>query len=347
MFDSAEWPIWLNIAVLVAAATGVWLAGTNLTRYVDEIANRTGLGHAFAGMILLGGMTSLAEIATVTTSSAIGNAPLAVNTLLGSSAINVVLLAIADGIYGRGALTSAVAGPATLFQGTLGMMAMAIVATGIAAGELAFGPVGVWSTVLTVFCFAALWLASRYDARRTWTPANDQVSIAATGAREKRKSAHSTSALIVRTAIAGFVICVAGFFLSQSADGMATQTGLGAGIIGLLLVGFTTSLPEISSITEAVRLKNYELVLGNIFGTNLFNLTLVFLADAVYTGEPVLKTAGAFEAVAALLALLLTGVFVLGLLERRDRTIWRLGYDSAAAIILFALGLLVLFPLSG
>jgi cation:H+ antiporter len=344
LFEAERLPIWLNLVILAATAVSVWLAGARLTRYVDGIANRTGLGHAFAGMVLLGGITSLAEIATVTSSSAIGNAPLAVNTLLGSSSINVMLLAIADGVYGRGALTSTVARPATLLQGTLGMMALGIVAAGLAAGEQPLGPVGVWSTALALGCLGALWLASQYDARRTWTPADDRGSAAQETSDDNVNL--SLSSLVARTVAASAVICGAGFFLSQSADALAQQTGIGSGLIGLLLVGSVTSLPEISSITEAVRLKRYELVLGNIFGTNLFNLTLIFLADAVYPGEPVLKAAGAFEAVAALLALLLTGVFVLGLLERRDKTILRLGYDSAAALVLFAIGLWVLVPLS-
>jgi cation:H+ antiporter len=87
------------------------------------------------------------------------------------------------------------------------------------------------------------------------------------------------------------------------------------------------------------------MAVGDIFGTNLFNIALIFLADLAYAGGPVLTEAGTFEAVAALLALIMTGNFVLGLLERRDRTIMRMGYDSLACIAFYAGGLLLLSSL--
>ncbi|WP_425487071.1 hypothetical protein [Microvirga makkahensis] len=64
------------------AAACVWWAGTRLTGYLDAIADRTGIGQAFAGMLLLGGITSLPEIAAASTSSWTGNASLAINNLL-------------------------------------------------------------------------------------------------------------------------------------------------------------------------------------------------------------------------------------------------------------------------
>ncbi|MFP5516993.1 MAG: hypothetical protein ACLGJC_28410 [Alphaproteobacteria bacterium] len=75
-----------------------------------------------------------------------------------------------------------------------------------------------------------------------------------------------------------------------------------------------------------------------------FATALLFLADVTCSGGPVLSEGRTFEAVATLLASLLTALFIIGLLERQDRTILRMGYDSVAAIILYALGLVVLFP---
>ncbi len=106
-----DFPIWLNAAVFAVAGFVVWGAGTRLAVLVDGIARRSGIGHAFLGMLLLGGITSLPEVATVASASYVGNASLAVNNLLGSAAINLVLLAIADAILGRDALMSVVLKP--------------------------------------------------------------------------------------------------------------------------------------------------------------------------------------------------------------------------------------------
>jgi cation:H+ antiporter len=114
-----------------------------------------------------------------------------------------------------------------------------------------------------------------------------------------------------------------------------------------VLVGFATSLPELSSIISAVRLRRYEMALGDVFGTNILTLGLIFLADLVYAGDPVLNQAGRFEAIAATLGIILTGIFLIGLLERANKTFLRMGYDAVAALLTFLAGVVLLFFVQG
>src|SRR3546814_15527051 len=95
--NAATYPLWINILIFFLAAGVIWMTGGRLTRALDAIAQGTGLEHVFVGMLLLGGITSLPELANVVTASSIGNPALAVNNLLGSSAINILLLAIEIG----------------------------------------------------------------------------------------------------------------------------------------------------------------------------------------------------------------------------------------------------------
>jgi Sodium/calcium exchanger protein len=166
VLSSSEWPLWVNIGIFSVAAILVWRAGGRLAGYIDGIAGQTGLGQGFAGMLLLGGITSLPEIATVVTSAWTGNAPLAVNNLLGSASINILLLAIADAVLGREALTSVIGKPATLLQGTLGMILLAIVAAVI--------------TVRGVSASAPLCFSSRASPPFGYPPA---TSVAMSGQR--------------------------------------------------------------------------------------------------------------------------------------------------------------------
>lgn len=340
-------------AIFAAAAAAVWIAGTRLAGFADGIATRTGIGKAFTGMLLLGGITSLPEVAAVSTSAAVGNAPLAVNNLLGTASINLILLAVADIIYGRSALTAVAANPATLMQGVLSMLLAAAVAMIATVGDVAILGVGAGSTLLALGCAAALWLASDFEKRHVWEAVREE------GRREARQDARDGEApdrppqvvrlshwplgkLIAATAVTALVILVGGFFLSVSADAIAARTGIGSGMIGFVLVGFSTSLPEISSITAALRIRQYDMAVGDVFGTNLFNIALIFLADAVYRGAPVLSVSGRFEVIGAILPVLLTGIFLVGLLERRGRALFRMGYDSVAALMLFGGGLVLL-----
>lgn len=342
--DLTQFGLPVLLGIFAAAAAAVWRLGTRLAGQVDSISQRTGIGEAFSGMLLLGGITSLPEVATVSTSAAAGNASLAVNNLIGSAAINLMLLVVADLVYGRDALTKVAARPATLLQGTLGMMLMGSVAFAIVTREIdLFGIVGAWSLLLAAGCVWALHLTARFSDRHVWE-AVDEVEVER---GEQKPDARPLSRLYLSLGATAAGILVAGFFLSLSGDAIAQATGLSSGLVGFLLVGFGTSLPELSSITAAVKLKRYEMAVGDIFGTNLFNIALIFLADLIYAGEPVLAIAGRFETIGALIAVLITGAFVVGLLERKDQAVMRMGYDAVAAIAFFAIGLFGLAEASG
>ena len=173
MLDLAAYPIWANIAIFAVSGAVVWLSGTRMVRLVDRLADKTGMGQGFAGMMLLGGIVSLTEISTVSTAAFTNSPLLALNNLLGSESINLFLLAAVDPLSGREALTSFIAKPAMLLQGTLGIVLLALAAIAIAVGDhpLFFG-IGLWSTLLFLLCLGSLWLSARYERRKVWIAFN-------------------------------------------------------------------------------------------------------------------------------------------------------------------------------
>jgi len=341
-------PLALNFGLLLLCAAIVWFAGTRLAYFVDAIAVRIGMGRALAGFLLLGGVTSLPELATTATASLGGNATLALNNILGSIATNVLLLAIADAILGKDALTSVVAHPATLLQGALGIILLGVLAAGIAVGDVSLFGLGIWSAALVPLFALAVWLSSRHENRPTWI-AYDHVEVFLAGQQGIATPVPAEPVIVVPTGQlvrrafgVALVIVVAGYTLAETGDAVAAESGLGSSLVGFLLVGFATSLPEISSMVGAIRLRRYELAIGDIFGTNLFDLMLVPVADILFRGGPILNQAGRFEIVAAILGIVLTGIYIVGLLDRRNRTVLRMGYDSLAAIAAYAVGVLAL-----
>jgi cation:H+ antiporter len=336
-----DYPLWLNALIFLFSGIVVWVGGTRLTVQVDKISSLTGIGQAFAGMLLLGCITSLPEVANTITASSIGNPALGVNNLLGSAAINVFLLAIGDAFVRRDALTSIVAGPSTLMLSVLCMLVLIAVAIAITTGDVLLVGVGAWGLAITVISIIAFWLASGYGARSRWHVIDDaDDAFDATTYGDKPREA--LGRVVWKAAGAGAAIFVAGYALSQTGDALAEQTGLGTGMVGFALIGIATSMPELSTIIESIRPRRYEMAFGQVLGTNFVNLSLFVLADAVFAGGPVVNELGRFETISALLGAALIGVFLVGLLERRDATIMRMGYDSLAVIILFFGGLGVL-----
>ena len=334
LLESLSLP-WL-IGLFAVSAAAVWFGGSRLVHLVDALTRKTSLGQAFSGMLLLGGVTSLPEMAAVGTSAVSGNASLAVNNLIGTASINLLLLALADAVYGRKALTATAARPTTLMQGTLSMLLSTAVALLATIGDVAIFGVGAGAAALAVAAVAALWLCSHFEKRHVWEVVGERGGDEGGGGP---KDDRPLGRIVLLIALAGLLILVAGLVLSVSAERIAERSGVSSGMVGFVLVGAATSLPEVSSVVTAVRLRRYQLAIGDIFGTNLFNILLLVFADALYRKGPVLAEAGRFETVGAMLTVFMTGIFIVGLLERQDRTILRMGYDSVAALVAFALGL--------
>lgn len=335
---------WQIVPVFILAAGAVWWAGTRLPSYVVALSDRTGIGHGVAGMLVLGGITSLPELATGTTAAVIGVPLLSLNDILGSASLNLLLLAFADLVLGSRPLTSVVARPVTLIQGVLGMILFALVgaAIGIGGGDWG-GPVGAWAIVIFIAVILALIVSDRAERRPMWQVVNPPDLELVEEARQKSISTRKLAAVLGGLTA---VILVGGVTLANTGDAIARETGLGAGVVGFLVVAIATSLPEASAIVGAMRHKRYELAVGEIFGSNMFNLAIILAIDLVATGDPVIDQAGDFEIAAAMLALVLTGIFVLGLIERRDRTVLRMGEDSIAAILVYFTGVALLLSLA-
>jgi cation:H+ antiporter len=337
-------PLWVSAAVFAAAAIMVWAAGSRLARYADQIAEATGLGRAMLGILLLGGVTSLPELAVGVSATMAGAPELSVNDVLGSASINVVILSVADALYGRKALTSTPGAADVLLQGAMSIVLLSLVAAAVTAGDVLVGGMGAWSWVMLAAYAGAIWVLSKSQGLRSWVPARRANTPPADDAD------HSTGdvplrGLVIRTAAAGSTILVAGFFLAQSAEALADRTGLGTSFFGAALLGLSTSLPEVSTVLAAVRMHRYDMAIADVFGTNLFNVTIIVLVDALHPGDPVLAAAGRFAAFGALLAIVLTAVFLVGMIERRDRTVFRMGIDSLIALACYAGGLVVLYQL--
>ena len=344
MLDLSTFPLAGLFAAFAAAALVVWWAGARLPAIAAAVGEKTGIGQAFAGMLLLGGITTLPEFATTTSAAAFGAERLALNNIFGSAAFNLILLAFADAVLGRRALTSVIGRPATLLQGVLGIALLGAAGAAAVAGDVALGPAGLASTLLFLLCIAAMRIASQYEARPAWQVVDPEPRAEAD---EERKAAGTARSLAAHLGLVALLILAAGFVLSQTAEEIALRTGLGSGLVGLLLLALATSLPKLTAITAAVRGGHYEMAVGDVFGANLFNIAMIFVIDLASPGGPVLAAAGRFEAFAALLGLTLTSIFVVGLIERKDRTVARFGYDSAAALIVYAAGVTVLATVLG
>jgi cation:H+ antiporter len=351
MMDFTQLGLPVNLGLFALAAVAVWFAGSRLTHYADAISKATGIGQAVIGVILLAGVTSLPEIGVTSTAALAGNAQLAVNNLFGSIALQVMLLAIVDFAVGRRALTAAVPEPAVMLEGSLNVILISMAAAAMVVGDVSVFGVGLWSWIFIVAYVACIRALANAEGRHPWLAArDDEVDRPLIEEQQEKEEASgeergSLRALLVKTSAVAAAILALGFVVARSGDAIAQQSGLGQSFVGFVLVAFATSLPELSTALTAARRGLYTMAISDILGTNLLNVAMLFLVDLLDTGEPVLNRLDDFAIFGALLAVVLTALFLAGLAERRDKSILRMGYDSVLVIVVYVVGIALLYTL--
>jgi cation:H+ antiporter len=321
--------VWLTF--LVAAAVIV-LAATQLAKFGDAIAVRTRLGGMFVGALLLAGATSLPELLTTISSFRVGLPDLAAGNLLGSNMFNMLVLALLALFYRQARILRRVAMRHALIA-SLAALLIGLAAFFILADIPAqIGWVGVDSLILmAVYLVGARLL--QYGAA---PPPEVESEPPPQGTPSLRVSA-------IGFAVAAAALVIATPFLVRSSAQIAEITGVGAGFVGTLLVATVTSLPELVTTIAAVRIAAYDLAVGNLFGSNAFNIFALGLADVFYLPGRFLGAIDPVFALVALLGLILTMLGLIGNLIRVERRIFFLEIDALVIVVVYFAGMLFLY----
>ena len=351
--------IWHNVLLFLPAAAVIWWAGGRLERYTDAISRRTGMGAAFSGMLLLASATSLPELATTVTAVAVlGDATLAVHNLLGGVALQTALLVVADAAKRRqGALTFFSPRFALLIQGVGLVLLLQLAVAGISSGgKPTVLAVSVWLLLLPAAYVLMLLLVYRHRGMPRWTPsgrddvpaelqdqaAQDPDSPAGDDAEVATRDV-SLAGLWRRFAGCALLVLAAGWLATSTAEALAVQTGIGSAFIGATLLALATSLPELSTTVAAARRGRLTVAVSNVFGSNAFDVALLFVADLLYRQGSIVAHVEGPVIFLAMVASVMTCLYIWGLLERGNRTVLGVGWDSAAVLLAYLGGVTVLY----
>ena len=332
----SDLPTGVLILVFVVAAVATWMAGVRLAAATDVIDDAFGLGEALGGMILLSIVGSLPELAITVSAAASGNLGIAAGNLIGGVAMQTLVLVIADrAMRGDRPLTTAAG---SLVPALEGLLVIAVVGVTMLGGLLpasaSVGPLGVGAIAIVVIWFVGMRMLSKVRNRPDLVFA-DAAAPAEVAEKPARETTHR--ALVVFS-IGAAVTLVAGVLLEQTGSAIADDWGWSGVVFGATVLAAATALPEISTGIAAVRMQRYTLVFGDMFGGNAFQLTLFLVADLV-AGEPVLPFEGAANSFIAGIGLIMTAIFVTGLILRPKRRHFGLGPDSWIVTLVYALGI--------
>ncbi len=314
----------------------IFFSGRVVARYGNIIAGKTGLGGLWIGVVLLALVTSLPEVFTGISAVTLVDPPapdLTIGNLFGANSFNLLNLGLLDIAYRNGSLLGAV-GRGHRLTGWLSMVLVSVAAASILISipfpALGLGWIGWYSPVIILLYLVFMWKLFRSEQRQPPARATDQRA-------EPEYAEIPLGKVYLYFTISAVFIIGAGTWLAIIGDEIAAVTGWGESFIGSLLIGFTTTLPEITVSFTAMRMGAVDMAVANMIGSNLFNMTVIPIDDLFYWQGPVLASVSVSHLITALVVILMTGIFMAGL-HSKPRRFLGLSWYSVALIALFLLG---------
>jgi cation:H+ antiporter len=325
----------ISIIGFLVCAVLITLSGTQLSKQGNRLAELTGLSKAWIGLILMATVTSLPELVTGLSSIVVVKAPdLAFGNVVGSCTFNLLILSLLD-LMLKKPITSLVK-TSHVVAGSFSIILLACVAVAVLLAPetpaiLWFSP---FSLLLLAIYLAAMRGIFLFEKSNVLTEGEERISDGGDKNGLKRVlSTYSIHALIVT---------IAALFLPYFGEKIAQQTGLSDSFFGTVFLAITTSLPELVVSVSALRMGSLDMAMGNLLGSNVFNVAILSVLDLFYTEGALYAEISATHSLSILAAIIMTAVVAVGLVTRPERKTWRLGMDTWVILIIYVLLLLIL-----
>jgi cation:H+ antiporter len=146
----------------------------------------------------------------------------------------------------------------------------------------------------------------------------------------------SLKSLVIRYGIAAAFVVAAGVWLPYIAADIAEQMGWSHSFVGTMFAALVTSLPELVVTYAAVRIGAVDMAIGDLLGSNLFNILVLSVDDVFYRSGDLISSISSIHLISAISAMVMTGITVIGLFFRSSRQIFnRFGWPSIFLLIVY------------
>ena len=329
------------IAIFLLSTIAIWLVGVKIISAIDAITLHFNLGEAFGGMVFLAVVTNLPEIAITAVAAYHHNYDIAVSNLLGGIAIQTVVLVLIDafGVGRKAPLTLkghsnvlVLEGIALIFVLTMVMMAKQF------SPDLIY-----FRTTPFEWLILFIWLGSIYLISRFVDVTKKEKKIVSDPSQHLRHPKAKFKGTI-QLAIIVFIICalvtlLSGWALEITSDILSKRFGMSGVLFGGTILALCTSLPEISTGIASAKIREYQMAVSDIFGGNAF-LPVLFLMASAIGGNAILPSLQPSDMYLTGLGIILTGIYLIGMVLHSKKQYFRLGIDSILVLIVYIIGLI-------
>jgi len=331
------WPLWVLLTAFGLAALAILAGGVRMTGLADRLADRTGLGEAITGAVLLGAATSLSGTIVSITAAADGHASLAYANSIGGIAAQTMFLAIADLTYRKANLEHAAAELASIFQTVVLIVLLCLPLLAVSLPEVSVGAVHPVSLAIPAIYIAGLVATRALREAPMWQPVSTPETRRDVAESEDADSRRrSTKSLLLRFALLMAIMGIAGWAIAKTAAELGTRLGLSETLVGALATAVVTSLPELVTTLAAVRRGALQLAVGGIIGGNMFDTLFLTAADVSYRPGSLYHAVALADHFWTVTAILMTAVLLGGLVLRQRSGPVRIGVESLVLLLVYA-----------
>ncbi len=329
----------LNILIFILSAAAIAFFGRKLAAFADLLADRTGLGEAFTGMILLGMVTSLPGIAASVSAALSGYAALAVSNAVGGIAVQTTFLAISDLVYPKANLEHASASATNMTQAAVLIFLLSFVLLIMTGPEITVGTIHPGTPVILLIAAFGYWIVYKTSEHPMWQPRHTAETVR--DVPDPKAYKIKLSKLIGGFSISAVIVLISGAIVAYTAGNISSQAGISQTIMGGLFTAAATSLPELITTIAAVRRGALTLAVSDIIGGNIFDIIFFCVADIAFIGGSLYHAAGVGlkEIFFTGLTIFMSAILLIGLLYRQRHGIANIGFESVAILIIYILGL--------
>jgi cation:H+ antiporter len=332
--------VWTQYGLCVLA---IGIAGVKLTDYGDSIADKTGMGGSWVGLVLIATVTSLPELAAGITASTVALLPdIAAGDIYGSCVYNLVLLGVLDLFSRRQPVLARVQRQHVMSAG-FGILLISISALALLAAQAGLSGIAghlSWGTPVIVLVYAI--------AIRTLHRFREEEVEAFAEQEPDRYAEHSLRWVAIRYGLAAAVVVAAGIALPFVSEDLAVVMNWNQSFTGTLFTALSTSLPELVVTLAALRIGAVDMAAGNVLGSNLFNILVLAVDDLVYTQGSFYADISMSHLVSAFSAVAMTGIVVTAIYHRpRTRLLNLASWPSIGLFVLFALNTWLSYHVGG
>jgi cation:H+ antiporter len=345
ILNPENWSLYDSVVIFAICALAIGVLGTRITGVVDQLADRTGLGEAVAGAVLLGASTSLAGSVLSVTAAWNGHPELAVSNALGGIAVQTLFLVVADSCYRRANLEHAAASVPNMLQNALLITLLGLILAAPLLPDVTLWGVHPVTPILLALYIYGIHLVRGAKLYPMWRPSPTRET------REDTPDDLSVMASMPRLTVEFLLLMaglgLAGWTLEPAANNIAAETGLSQTAVGALLTAISTSLPELVTSIAAVRRGALTLAVGGIIGGNAFDTLFTAASDIAYRPGSIYHAMSDSAVLWVALTLLMSSILMMGLIRRQERGLGRIGAESVAIMVIYFLGVVLLLTENG